>query len=86
VHGGKIDKCGQFSFDFGELIKTISMEKDIMIIDPKILLEKIIDYFDKYIKNLKEDDREFGKFKEFLEEYFKEDIKYSRASQRRKDQ
>ena len=33
VHGGKIDKCGQFSFDFGELIKTISMEKDIMILN-----------------------------------------------------
>jgi len=79
IHGGKIDECGQFSFDFDELIKTISNKKDIMIVNPEILLKAIIDYFEKYIKYLK-NDTEFKKFNDFLKKYFKEEIEYVSTS------
>ena len=51
-----------------------------MIVNPKLLLDVIIDSFEKYIKNLKENDGEFTKFKDYLEKSFKEEIEYSRAS------
>jgi len=74
VHGGKIDSCGQFSYDFAKMIK-IADENNIMIVNPNILLENIIRSFEDYIRELKEDDAKFNKFQDFMKKYFNNETK-----------
>jgi len=72
VHEGRIKNCGQFSYDFEEMIH---LENGIMIVNPKLLLEKISDSFGSYTTKILADDSAFQLFRDRLEADFKEDIR-----------
>jgi len=72
VHEGRIKNCGQFSYDFDELVHQ---ENGIMVVNPNLLLEKIIDSFESYMTKVRTDNFTFQLFKCAILRDFQEDIK-----------
>ena len=75
VHEGRIKDCGQFSYEIGELI---SLEDDVMIVDPKLLMERVRSAFENYMLKIREDDEVFRSFKKALKRDFQEDVELAR--------
>jgi len=73
IHEGRIKNVGQFSYDFPEII---NMEEEVMIVNPGKLLCKIEFLLDNYIKQVKESESLFLKFRESLRKDFKREIDY----------
>jgi len=72
IHEGRIKNCGQFSYDFDELVHQ---ENGIMIVNPNLLLEKIVDSFESYITKVRTDNFAFQLFRCAILRDFQEDIK-----------
>lgn len=70
VHEGRIKNGDQFSYR----VEDIIFYEDILLVNPKNLLEQIESAFYKYIKYLKTDDEMFASFKETLKQEFKREI------------
>jgi len=71
VHEGRIKKCGQFSYNFDELLH---LENDRMIVNPNLLLENIIKSLNSYLIEVQNNDFIFQQFKCALIKNFQEDI------------
>ena len=72
VHEGRIKNCGQFSYDFSELVHQ---ENGIIIVNSNLLLEKINDSFESYMTKVRTDNFTFQLFKCALMRDFQEDVK-----------
>jgi len=75
VHEGRIKNCGQFSY---ELRNLVSLEGNIMIINPSELLQKIRNALENYIMMIKGDREAFQKFKEALLKDFQRDTEIAK--------
>lgn len=76
VHEGRIKKGHQFSYDFPELIFE---DNDIMIINPKILLDKISIFLDKYCEELKNDEDKFNHFRNMIQNDMEKELTTNNA-------
>lgn len=72
VHEGRIKRCGQFSYDHKE--ELIHLIDDVLIINPNLLLGKIIKAFDSYLKEVKTDEFKFQQLRCALIRDFQEDV------------
>lgn len=77
IHEGRIKNAGQFSYNLDDLVKV---EKSIMIVNPKSLLEAITFAFGKYVRKLNDDDFTFQVFRCALIRDFRKDIEYVNKS------
>ena len=75
IHEGRIKNGGQFSYDFQLLIK---LQDGAMIINPDIFLKEIINYVDKFIIKITQDDTTFYKFRDYLKQDFQKEIELAR--------
>jgi len=73
VHEGRIKNCGQFSYDFDELVHQ---GNGIIIVNPNLLLNAIISSFRKYIQRVESEEFAFLQFRCALIKAFWKDIKY----------
>ena len=71
VYEGRIKNGGQFSYEIDQLF---AIENEVLIVNPKILLKKIEEAFENYIKLLRGDDNMFNDFREKLKELFKKEL------------
>lgn len=72
VHEGVIKQGFQFSYETGK--RLFYMESEIVVINPKVLLSKVYDSLNVFVKKLREDDMRFKKFGKQLQKDFKEDM------------
>ena len=69
VHNGIIKNNGLFSYDYEDLIKTVIIEREsIIIVNPKKLIEKLCRVFNEYITRVKNDENTYRKLKGYLED------------------
>jgi hypothetical protein len=74
VHEGRIKPFGEFSF---KAMQMITLQDEIMRVNPSILLEKVIESFQNYLNKLLADKQEFLKLQECLKSDFEfEVLKY----------
>lgn len=73
IHEGRIKNAGQFSYDFPDIIKV---EKNVMIVNPNILLNDLMTILENFINRIKVSESEFLKFKESLIRDFTQEINY----------
>ena len=74
VHEGRIKPFGEFSFESKQLI---TLQDEIMRVNPGILLGKVIESFQNYINKLLVDKQEFLKLQKCLKSDFEfERLKY----------
>jgi hypothetical protein len=72
VHEGRIKNGGQFTY---EILGTVYLEKEVMLINPENLLKEIKISFGNYLKILKCNKEEFNKFKDQVKADFKQEIR-----------
>lgn len=72
VHEGVIKQGFQFSCETGE--RLFYVESEIVVINPKVLLSKVYDSLNVFVKKLREDNMLFKKFGRQLQKDFKEDM------------
>ena len=72
VHEGRIKNCGQFSYDSNK--ELIRIENEIMIVNPNMLLEKIIDSFKHYMNKVENNGFTFQQFRCALIRDFQKDV------------
>lgn len=72
VHEGVIKQGFQFSYETGK--KLFYVESEIVVINPKVLLSKVYDSLNVFVKKLKDDDALFEKFSKQLHKDLKKDI------------
>ncbi len=75
VHEGRIKNCGQFS---GNCNKLIHMEKEIMVINPVLLLEAIKTSFEIYMGNVENNTSLFHQFRCALIRDFGDDVEWAK--------
>ncbi|GBD98831.1 hypothetical protein BMS3Abin07_00858 [bacterium BMS3Abin07] len=71
VHEGRIKNAGQFSYNFGELVKV---EESAMIVNPGFLLKAIKGSFERFIDKVKSDDSAFRSLKCALLRDFRKEV------------
>lgn len=76
VHEGRIKNCGQFSYEFKDLV---SVNDGVMLVNPERLLDEITKAFEKYMQEVKENEEDFRKFKKALKRDFQADVEYARS-------
>lgn len=77
VHEGRIKNCGQFSYESKNLAWS---EGKVMIVNPRLLLERIEKAFESYINKIQIEDSAFQNFKNALNRDFKNDFELARKS------
>jgi len=71
VHEGRINNLGQFSYEQQELV---SLEQDVMLINPELLLVEVERALESYLALLHTDTDAFEKFKNNLRNDFEEEV------------
>lgn len=71
VHEGRIKNLGQFSYEKEELV---SIDGDVMLVNPELLLVKVEKALEDYFKKLCEDAKIFKQFKNTLKNDFEQEV------------
>ena len=71
IHEGRIKNGGQFAFRGGALF---SYESEFLIIDPRVLLKIVHDYFEQYIEKLLSSDPHYFVFHSKIKRQFEAEI------------
>ncbi|MEP7169418.1 MAG: hypothetical protein ABI855_08630 [Bacteroidota bacterium] len=71
IHEGRIKGCGQFTYESNQLL---FFENNILVINPSVLLDKVVEYFNNYIEKLKKDNDHYSIFIKKLEKLFSPEI------------
>jgi hypothetical protein len=71
VHEGRIKPFGEFSYEAKQIVTS---EHNVIRINPHILLERIGQAFEEYLKKLENDPKEFNVFKNILKNDYNAEI------------
>jgi hypothetical protein len=80
VHEGRIKNCGQFSYDIDSLA---IIEEDIMLVNPKKLLESVERAFANYLEEIKTNENSFREFRDALKRDFGDDVALAKEVDKR---
>ncbi len=71
VHEGYIKRGGQLSYD---VLHPISMEDDIIVVNPGILFKMVQNAFEDYLRKVRNDGAAFLRFSSILRSCFEKDV------------
>ncbi len=72
LHEGRIKRAGQFTY---KIPKTVQVERGVVLINPRILLDQIRVAFKDYLKKTRSDRRRLQILARAVMEVFEEDFK-----------
>lgn len=71
VHEGRIKNAGQFSYEYDDLITHLN---GVMVVNPRVLLERIESSLERYVNELQNDEPAYRRFWSTLKKDFRKDV------------